>query len=190
MASSAPELSETEAAQAFTEAAHGGEDHEVEPTLLGFAPYQWVATAMLVLLLFAFFRAKVHKIIAGGLDRKISAIREQLEEAKRLRAEAEELRAEYAARIAGAEKDAAAMLEHAHHEAAAIIAKAETDTAALIRRRERMAQDKIAAAERQAVDELRAKAAGAATAAAAGLIRERHDAEADRRLADETIAGL
>ena len=191
MSEALPEVFATDAADPEVHAAveHGAGEH-LEPTLLGFAPYQWVATAMLVLLLFAIFGAKVHKVIGGGLDRKIAAIREQLEEAKKLRQEAEDLRAEYAAKIAGAEKDAEAMLEHARHEAAAIVSKAETDTAALIRRRERMAEDKIAAAERLAVDELRARAAQAATAAAAGLIRERHDEAADRRLADETIASL
>jgi len=43
-------------------------------------------------------------------DGKIAAIKQQLDEAKALRAEAEQLRAEYAAKIAGAEKDAEAML--------------------------------------------------------------------------------
>lgn len=186
-----PEVFATEAADPEVHATveHGAGEH-VEPTLLGFAPYQWVAVAMLVLILFAIFGAKVHRKIAGGLDSKIAAIREQLDEAKRLRVEAEELRAEYAAKIEGAEKDAEAMIENARHEAAAIVDKAEADTGALISRRERMAEDKIAAAERNAVEELRAQAAEASTAAAANLIRERHDEAADRRLADRVIAEL
>jgi len=190
MAEQIPQVFETESAAALVAEAHGAEIHHVEPTLLGFQPFQWVALAMLVLILFAIFGAKVHKSIAGGLDNKIAAIREQLEEAKKLRAEAEALRGEYADKIAGAERDAETMLENARHEAAAIVGKAEADTAALIARRERMAQDKIAAAERAAVDELRARAARASTSAAASLIRERHDAVADRRFADAMIAGL
>ena len=161
-----------------------------EPSLLGMAPYQWVALAMLVLILFAIFGAKVHRKIGMGLDGKIAAIREQLDEAKALRAEAEALRAEYADKIANAEKDAAAMLDHAKVEAGAIIEKARIDTEAVIARRERMAEDKIAAAERGAVDELRARAARAATTAAGRLIAARHDASADRRLVDEAISDL
>ncbi len=153
-------------------------------------PYQWVAIAMTVLLLFAIFGAKVHKTIAGGLDNKIKAIKDNLDEAKQLRAEAEALRKEYADKIAGAEKDAEAMLDNAKKEADGIVAKAKEDTAAMIARRERMAQDKIAAAERQAVAELRAKAADASTAAAAKLISENHDAAADKALADEVIGQL
>lgn len=192
MAETVPGVIATSPAEAgvATTIDEGGAGEHLQPTLLGLEPYQWVAIAMATLILFAIFGAKVHRTMAGGLDRQIAAIREQLGEAKRLRAEAEELRAEYAAKIAGAEKDAEAMLDNARAEAAAIVEKAESDTAALIRRRERMAQDKIAAAERAAVDALRARAAEASTAAAARLIRERHDAEADRRLADETIAAL
>lgn len=169
---------------------HAEAGTHAEPELLGFAPFQWVSIAMAVLLLFAFLGAKVHKTIAGGLDNKIAAIKANLEEARQLRNEAEALREEYAAKIAGAEKDAEAMLENARREADGIVARAEEDTAAMIARRERMAQDKIASAERQALADLRARAADASTAAAAQLIGQNHDAAADKALADEVIAGL
>lgn len=191
MADTTPEVFATTAADPEVHATveHGAGEH-VEPTLLGFAPYQWVALAMLVLILFAIFGAKVHKAIGGGLDRKIAAIREQLDEAKKLREEAEALRSEYAAKIAGAEEDAAAMVERARIEADQIVAKAEDDTAAIIARRKQMAEDKIAAAERGAVEELRAKVAAAATAAAHDLIAEKHGEADDRKLADEIIANI
>lgn len=168
--------------------AHGGE-HAV-PVAFGFVgPAAWVSLAMLVFIAILVWKG-VPKLIASGLDAKIAAIRAQLEEAKALRAEAETLRAEYAAKIANAEKDAAAMLDHAKAEADAIVAKAKTDAKAVIARREKMAQDKIAAAERGAVDALRAQAAAAAAEAARGLIAAKHGADADRRLVDEAIAGI
>lgn len=170
-----------EAAAAHTEHA--------EPVALGLTPGGWVGLAMLGFLLILAWKG-VHKLILGGLDSKIAAIREQLDEAKALRAEAEALRGEYAAKIANAEKDAASMLDNARHEADAIVAKAEQDTTAMIARREQMAADKIAAAERQAVADLRARAAEASTAAAAALIADRHNAAADAALADTVIAGL
>ncbi|MCP5397591.1 MAG: hypothetical protein H6918_12875 [Sphingomonadaceae bacterium] len=172
---------------------HGDGGHGAEhavPTAFGIGPTAWVSLAMLVLLAIAFFGAKVHKTIAGGLDSKIAAIKQQLDEAKALRAEAEALRDEYAAKIANAEKDAEAMLEHAKAEADHIVEKAEADSKAMIERRKKMAEDKIAAAERAAVDEVRAVAVNAATVAAKGLIADKHDAEADKKLADELIAGI
>ena len=184
-----PEVFATDEAQVEVPDDHGGTEH-VEPALLGFAPYQWVSVAMAVLLLIAFLGAKVHKTIGSGLDNKIKAIRDNLDEAKQLRAEAEALREEYAAKIAGAEADAEAMLDNAKREADGIVAKAKEDTKAIVARRERMAQDKIAAAERQAIAELKATAADASTAAAAALIAANHDAAADQTLADEVISNI
>ena len=177
-------------AEAAGDAAHGGAETHAGPELWGLAPYQWVSVSMLVLLLIAFFGAKVHKTIAGGLDGRIAAIREELDEAKRLRAEAEKLRDEYAAKIANAETDAAAMIDNAKAEAEAILVRAEDDSKALVERRKRMAEDKIAAAERDAVAEVRAKAASAAAAASRKLICEKLDATADSKLADDLIASI
>ncbi|MDE2436764.1 MAG: hypothetical protein KGM49_10930 [Sphingomonadales bacterium] len=167
-------------------AEHGG---EVEPSAFGLTPGMWVALSMAVLIGVMIWK-RVPGMLTSGLDKSIAEIRKQLDEAKALRAEAEALRKEYADKIAGAEKDAVAMLDHARHEAEGIIAKAEADTTALIGRREKMAEDKIAAAERGAVDELRAKAAAAAAAAARALIAAKHDAGADKALVDQAIDGI
>ncbi len=175
---------------ATIEEVHAAEEVHVEPSLFGLAPFQIVSIAMAILLLIAFFGAKVHKTIAGGLDGRIAAIRTQLDEAKQLRAEAEALRAEYAAKIAGAEKDAEALIANAQYEADAILAKAEEDSTAMVARRKRMAEDKIAAAEREALADVRNVAVSAATVASRKLIAEKHDAEADRSLADQVIAGI
>lgn len=168
--------------------AAAAEQHE-EATALGMTAGGWVALSMLTVF-GIMLRAGVPKLIAGMLDKQIAEIRAQLDQAKALRTEAEALRGQYAAKIAGAEADAAAMVEHARHEAEAIMAQAETHTTALIARREKMAQDKIGAAERSALADVRAIAANAATAAARGLIAENHDAKADKALIDTAIAGL
>ena len=185
-----PEVFTTDAAEAVVEMEHGGAGSHIQPEFLGLAPYQIVSVAMLLLLLIAVFGAKVHKKIAGGLDNRIAAIRDQLDEAKRLRGEAEALRDEYSAKIGGAEKDAAAMRVNAQKEADAILAKAESDGAAIVERRRRMAEEQISAAEREAVADVRAKAALVAAQASRSLIAERHDAGADRQLADRFIAQI
>lgn len=165
------------------------EGAHAEPTAFFLEPYQWVSVAMVVLIA-VFIWKKVPGLIAGGLDSKIAAIRSQLDEAKALRAEAEALRDEYQAKIAGAEKDAQAMMDNARREADAIVEKAEADSSAMVERRKKMAEDKIAAAEREAIDEVRATAVLAATKASRKLIADKHDAEADKALADEVIAAL
>lgn len=187
MADQLPEVFATTEAQTEVATPHG--EVHVEPSLFGMAPYQVVALAMLVLVLIMLWK-RVPGIVTRGLDGKIAAIRQQLDEAKTLRAEAEALRAEYAAKIAGAEKDAEAMLSNARTEADDILAKAEADGAAMVARRERMAEGKIAAAEREAVETVRNKAVTAATAASRKLIAENHGESADRSLADKVIAGL
>lgn len=170
--------------------AAGATAHEAaEPSALGLTPPMWVALSMAVLIVFALI-LKVPAMLTGGLDASITEIRKQLDEAKALRAEAEKLRGEYAAKIAGAEKDAAAVLEHAKAEAEAIVAKAQADTTAVIGRREKMAADKIDAAERAAVAELRVKVAEAASGAARTLIAANHHADADKALVDHAIGGL
>jgi F-type H+-transporting ATPase subunit b len=174
---------------AHTEVAADHGAVHAEPTLYGLEAYQVVSIAMLVLVAVMIWK-KVPGMITGGLDAKIAAIRAQLDEAKALRAEAEALRNEYAAKIANAEKDAEAMLEGARREADGILAKAEADSTAMVARRTQMAEDKIGAAEREAIEQVRAKAASAAAAAAGKLIADKHDAEADSKLADEVIAGI
>ncbi|WP_432265063.1 hypothetical protein [Croceicoccus esteveae] len=165
-------------------------DTHVAPVAFGFiGPGAWVSLAMLAFIAILIWKG-VPKLVAGSLDSRINAIREQLDDARTLRAEAEALRGEYAAKIANAERDAAAMLDHARREAGEIMERAQADTAAMIVRRERMAHEKIASAERNAVDALRAQAAKASAAAAGNLIAERYDARADRAGVDHAIAAI
>ncbi len=190
MAEHMPEVFTTKDPDIATAMEHDAStEHHAEPHALGLAPAGWVGLAMLIFLLILVWK-KVPALITRGLDSKIADIKQQLDEAKSLRAEAEALRKEYADKIANAEKDAAAMLDHAKSEAEAIVVKAEEDTKAVIARRKQMAEDKIAAAERGAVDDLRAKAADAAAVAAGGLIAKKHDAKADGDLVNEVISGL
>lgn len=173
-----------------TAAAEGGAEHHADPALFGVLNGTvWVSIAMLVFLGIVVWKGGVRAVTAM-LDRQIADIRKQLDDAKTLRAEAEQLRDEYARKIADAEASAAEMATHAEHEAEAIVAQARKDAAELVERRGKMAEDKIAAAERAALAEVRARAATAATQAAAALLAERHGADADKALVDRTIAGL
>jgi F-type H+-transporting ATPase subunit b len=74
-------------------AEHGEPVHHAEPTALFLDPTGWVALAMLAV--FALFIwKKVPDAIGKALDKKIAAIRDELDEASAQGAEAEELKRE------------------------------------------------------------------------------------------------
>lgn len=168
---------------------HTEEAAHAEPTALWLDATGWVSMAMIVVLAIMLWK-KVPAIVGGMMDKRIAEIRKEIDEAAKLRAEAEAIKAEYEQKTANADQEAEAMLGRARDEAGEIIAQAEEDADALVRRRTRLAEEKIAAAERSAIAEVRAKAASAATAAAAMIIEQKHDADADKALIDQTIAGL
>jgi F-type H+-transporting ATPase subunit b len=160
-----------------------------EPAAFGISAPGYVALSMLVVIALILWK-KVPAMIGRMLDAKIATIRQDLDEAAKLRAEAEAQLAEAKTRNTASAGDAAAIVAHAEAEAKAMLAKAETDAAELVARRGKMAEDKISAAERLAIAEVRAHAADAAAKAAASIIAEKHDAAADKAVVDSTIAGL
>ena len=70
------------------------------PTALGLDATAWVSLAMIVVIALMLWK-KVPAVIGRALDKKIAGIRAQLDEASRLRAEAEALKAEYQAQVGG-----------------------------------------------------------------------------------------
>ena len=187
---SAPAV-ETNAAvetSASTEVA-GGEEAHVSPSALGFDATMLVALAMIAVIVLAIWK-KVPAMIAGALDNQIAGIRQQLDQATALRAEAEAIKTEYETKAKQAAIDAEAMKAAAEEEAKLIVARAKSDATALIGRRAQAAEEKIAAAERAAIADVRKTAAVAAATAAAQLIAAHHDANADAPLIDQSIASL
>ena len=168
--------------------AHGAAEH-AEPTAFGIAPGGWVAIAMLVVFAIALY-ARVPALIARMLDTKIAGIRQQLDEAAKLRAEAEALKNQYEAKANEADAEIATLKAVAERQAGEIVAKAKSDAESLIARHKAMSEAKIAGAERTAIAEIRAAAATAATVAAEKLIADRHDAAADKALVDQAISGI
>lgn len=161
-----------------------------QPHLLGLDAEGWVYVGLTIFLILAIFVLKAPKLIGQALDRKIADTRKSLDDAVRLRTEAEALLADARAQQAAAHKDAQAILDHAGHEAAALVEKARRDVDTLIERRRKMAEDKIASAERVAIADVRAATAQAAAGAAAALLAAQHDAHADGVLINRTIASL
>jgi F-type H+-transporting ATPase subunit b len=151
-------------------------------------PRNWVALAFIVF--FALFGRKLWGTIAALLDDRAVKIRAELDEAARLRREAEAMLKDAQARRDAAVAEAKQLLEGASAEAARLALAAASDAEAAARRREQMAMDRIAAAEKAAVDEVRTTAVEVATVAARQVIADGLSAEADGRLIDRAIAQL
>ena len=151
-------------------------------------PKNWVAicTVVFVLLL----GRKIWAALTDMLDARTNAIRAELEEAARLRGEAEAMLRDAQARRDAALMEAQRLLEGARTEAQRVAAAATAEAAASTRRRERMAMDRIAAAEKAAIDEVRITAAEIATVAARQVIAQTLTAEADGRLVAQAIGQL
>ena len=152
-------------------------------------PEFWVAIGFLLfvgLLLYL----KVHKSAGAALDGRGAKIKADLDEAARLRREAETLLAHAEARLAASAGDAAAIVEQATRTARETAETAARDLEALIGRRTKAAEDRIAAAQRSAEAELRAKAADLAVAEARRMIAAQPQAPLQERLTAAAIAEL
>jgi F-type H+-transporting ATPase subunit b len=148
----------------------------------------WVLVAAIVFV--ALVGRKVFGVLAGGLDARAARIRGELDEARRLREEAEKLVAEYRAKQQQAAAEAEAIVAHAKAEAERIAAQSAGDLELALERRQRTAEERIAQAEAKALDEVRAVAIDVAIAAAREVITAQIDERRGGALIDEAIVTL
>ena len=131
------------------------------------------ATVGLVLFFALIIYLKVPGKMAQGLDDRSEKIRTDLDDARRLREEAQQLLAEYQRKRKEAENEAEGIVAAAKREAEAMAKDAERKTAEFVERRTAMAEQKIAQAEAQAVAEVKAKAVDVAVDAAQTIIGDK-----------------
>ena len=143
----------------------------------------WVGVAFFVFVaLLGYLGA--HRMILASLDQRRDKIKSELDEARRLREEAEKLLAEYRRRQQDAESEAQIIIRNAQAEAERVAEEAHARLEELIARRTAIAQTKIAQAEAQALADVRAAAADAAVTAAEKILRQ----TAKGKVADDLIA--
>lgn len=151
-------------------------------------PAFWVGVSFFIFLGIAFKPAK--KAILGGLDAKIAEIKDQVEEAARLRDEAQALLAEYERKQQQAAQHAEQMVDAARKEAEEAKTRAESDLNASLDRQRKLALERISMAEEKALREVRAAAAEMAIAATEKLVSERVTGADGDKLVDRAIAEL
>jgi len=148
----------------------------------------WVTIAVLIFLFF--FGRKIIGAINAMLDQRSAAIQRELDEAARLRAEAESMLKDAEARREAAQAQAQDMLAMASREAERLAADLLAEAQVSARRREQMAQERIAAAESAAVAEVRDAAAALAARAAEQILKDTIDSAHDQALIDQAITEL
>ncbi len=130
---------------------------------------------------------RVPGIIGGMLDRRAEQIRSDLDEARQLREEAQQVLAGYERKLREVKDQAQRIVERATEEARDAAAQAERDMAARVERRIAGAEEQIAAAEAEALRSVRNRAAAVAVAAAAEVIARQMSEEEAGRLIDAGI---
>ena len=149
----------------------------------------WVAVAFVAFALILIYY-KVPRLIAKSLDDRAESIRKELDEARRLRDEAQALLSDYQAKHRNVGEEAQAIVNQAKHEADAFAHESREALKDMVERRTKLAEEKIARAEAQAVDEVRAAAVDTAVTAAERILREKAEGAAGAALIDQSIRDL
>jgi F-type H+-transporting ATPase subunit b len=132
-------------------------------------PEFWVAIAFDILV-GIFIYVGVPGVVTKALDHRADRIKEELDDARRLKDEAAALVADYRSRRASAEREAQDIVAAAKSEAERIATEAKAKLEDFVARRTKSAESKIALAEAQALADVRAAAADAAIAAASQIM--------------------
>lgn len=149
----------------------------------------WVLVALLIFIAILIY-LKVPAMLTATLDKRSTEIANELDQARRLREDAEALLASYQQKQIEAMKEAEEIIVQAKAEAERLATEAQANLKTLVERRRQVAEDKIAQAEKQAVQEVRGVAADIAVAAAQKLLAEKVDAAKDASLIESAIGDL
>jgi len=149
----------------------------------------WVTVAFLVFVLVLLYY-KVPAMIGKALDERADGIRKELDQARRVREEAQTLLADYQRKHRSVGEEAEAIVAQARHEAEAFAEETRRTLKEQLERRTKLAEEKIARAEGQAIDEVRAAAVDLAIAAAEKILREKASGAAGAALIDQSIRDL
>jgi F-type H+-transporting ATPase subunit b len=128
--------------------------------------------------------------VIGMLDARTLKIKTELEQAQKLRDEAQRTLAHFQRKQRDALQEASAIVKHAKEEAERYAEKARRDLEAAIERRERLGTEKIALAEAKALAEVRNTAVDVAIGAARRVIADSLGGAQGSALVDQAIGEL
>ena len=129
----------------------------------------WVALGFFCFLALLVYLG-VHRKVFDSLDARRARIKSELDDARRLREEAQALLADFERKGRDAEKEAEAIIASAKVEAERLATEAKARIEDFVARRTKMAEQKIVQAEAQALADVKSAAADAAVAAAERIL--------------------
>jgi F-type H+-transporting ATPase subunit b len=151
-------------------------------------PTFWVLVASVIFVGLVWNKARA--AIGDGLDGRIARIKNEIDEAERLKTEAQEMLADAKRKQGEAEKQIADIRTQAEEEAVLLTERMTRTLDDVLRRREQQAKDRIAQAEEQARQDIQAVATEVAVNAARKVIRDSLDADQASQLVDAAIKEL
>ena len=149
-------------------------------------PHTWVYLAFFLFVVLA--GPKIWKALAQMLDRRSLKIKSDLDEAQKLKDEAQALLAEYQRKQRDAMREAEEIISNAKGLAQRQIKDAGKKLEENLARREKASLEKIAQAEAQALADVRREAVDVAAAAASRIIQSQIDGARGGILIDQAIA--
>jgi F-type H+-transporting ATPase subunit b len=152
-------------------------------------PSLWVAVAFFGFVAILLYK-KVPAMIGQSLDQRAERISREMEQARALREEAEDVLARYQIKLREAEKEASAIIEMAEKEARALARETEEKLTLELERRTRQAEEKINRVKLQAINEVRSMASDVSIAAAGEFIRQNGPGKADDDLISQVIDAI
>lgn len=152
-------------------------------------PEFWVLLSFVLFMSLLAYKG-VPGMIGKALDARATAIRSELDEARRLREEAQQLLADYQRKAREAEDEAKSIIEQARREAENLAAETKKTLGEQLVRRTKTAEEKIARAEAQAVSEVRSTAVDLAIAAAEKILKSKVGGDAAAAMTSTSIGEL
>lgn len=151
-------------------------------------PTFWVLVAFVIFV--AAVSRPISRMAGSALDSRGDKIRDELDEAERLRTEAQDLLASYQRKQRDAAKEAEAIVAHAREEAERMTVRAAEELEVSLARRERLAIERIEQAEVRAVAEVRALAVDIAIDATRDMIEKTVQGDKASAMIDASIQDL
>ena len=151
-------------------------------------PYLWTGLSLAAIIFIIYTYGK--GAIARWLDGEIARIQDELEQAKKLRAEAEQTLALYRQKQQEAMQEAEAIIAAANRDAARLRDAAARELRESLARHEQQAAERMARAEAEAVAALREATADLALQAGAVILREQLTPAIAEDYIDRVLAAL